>query len=312
MSHRRVTLALGGGGARGVAHLGVIEEVLRAGWDVRRVIGISIGSLAGAMFAFDPDIDVVQRRALDYLLSEEFAQRQQELFQARPPMEETPPGGLFGWYNSVVEYLQAHQKLTRAVTRRSLLSGVLLEEVCEHMLPDADIADAEIPLGVVAVDLHTGEPVVLERGPLRKAVQASASLPGIFPPVKLDGRLLCDLGVVASLPARIARRIDECPVIAVDVASRLKPVECTTALDVLMRMIEIGEWMFRDELRAAADLLIEPEVGDIHWADFSRSESLIQIGREAAREALRDFHPQNRWFQRMWTFGKTVARSRDE
>jgi NTE family protein len=145
---------------------------------------------------------------------------------------------------------------------------------------------------------------------LRTAVQASASLPGIFPPVQFDGRLLCDLGVVASLPARIARRMEPCPVIAVDVASRLKPVECTTALDVLMRMIEIGEWMFREELRAAADVLIEPDVGDIHWADFSQSAALIQIGREAAREALRDFRPRNRWFRRMWTFGRNVAHSR--
>jgi NTE family protein len=309
MSHRRVTLALGGGGARGVAHLGVIEEVLRSGWDVGRVIGISIGSLAGAMFAFDPDIDVVQRRALDFLLSPEFSRKQRELIQARP-LDAAAPGGFFAWYHSVVEYLQAHQKLTRAITRRSLLSGALLEEVCDHLLPDADIADAAIPLGVVAVDLQTGEPVVLERGPLRTAVQASASLPGIFPPVRFDGRLLCDLGVVASLPARIARRMEPCPIIAVDVASRLKPVECTTALDVLMRMIEIGEWMFRDELRKAADLLIEPDVGDIHWADFSQSAALIQIGCDAARDALRDFRPGSRWYQRLWTLGIGAARSR--
>lgn len=304
MSQRRVTLALGGGGARGVAHLGVIEEVLRFGWQVDRVIGISIGSLAGAMFAFDPDIDVVQRRALDFLLSPEFARKQQDLIRAKPL--DAASDGMFGWYHNVVEYLQAHQKLTRAVTRRSLLPGALLEEVCSHLLPDADIADAEIPLGVVAVDLHSGEPVVLERGPLRIAVQASASLPGIFPPVELDGQLLCDLGVIASLPARIARKIGPSPIIAVDVASPLRPANCVTALDVLMRMVEIGEWMFREELSAAADVLIEPNVGDIHWADFSQSESLIQIGRQAARDILPGFHPQNHWFRRIWPLGRGV------
>lgn len=307
MAQRRVTLALGGGGARGVAHLGVIEEVLRAGWDVGRVFGISIGSLAGAMYAFDPEIDVVQRRALDYLLSAEFAERQRDLLQAKP-LDADAPGGMFAWYHSVVEYLQAHQKLTRAITRRSLLPGALLEEVCQHLLPDADIADAVIPLGVVAVDLHSGEPVVLERGPLRIAVQASASLPGIFPPVELDGRLLCDLGVVASLPARMARQMEALPVIAVDVASPLKPVQCATALDVLMRMMEIGEWMFRDELRRAADVVIEPDVGDIHWADFSKSASLVEIGRTAAREVLRDFRPNSSWYQRIWPLGRGTVR----
>jgi NTE family protein len=299
MSRRHVTLALGGGGARGVAHLGVIEEVLRFGWDVGRVIGISIGSLAGAMYAFDPEIDVVQRRALDYLLSPEFSRKQQELIQAKPL--DGASGGMFSWYHHVVEYLQAHQKLTRAITRRSLLPGELLEEVCSHLLPDADIADAEIPLGIVAVDLHTGEPVVLERGPLRIAVQASASLPGIFPPVELDGKLLCDLGVIASLPARIARTFGSSPIIAVDVASQLRPANCATALDVLMRMVEIGEWMFREELSAAADILIAPDVGDIHWADFSKSDSLIEIGRAAARTVLPGFRPRRPWFRRIWS-----------
>jgi NTE family protein len=292
-----------------LAHLGVIEEVLRAGWDVGRVVGISIGSLAGAMFAFDPEIDVVQRRALDFLLSPEFSRRQQDLMQARP-LDDEAAGGLFAWYHNIVDYLAAHQKLTRAITRRSLLPGALLEEVCSHLLPDADIADAEIPLGVVAVDLHTGEPVVLERGPLRVAVQASASLPGIFPPVELDGRLLCDLGVIASLPAPIARRLGPSPIIAVDVASRPKPADFKTALDVLMRMMEIGESMFREELRQAADVLIEPDVRDIHWADFSRSDALIQIGRTAAREVLRDFHPQTRWYQRLLSLGRSQTRPR--
>jgi NTE family protein len=177
--------------------------------------------------------------------------------------------------------------------------------VCSHLLPDADIADAEIPLAVVAVDLNKGEPVVLERGPLRIAVQASASLPGIFPPVELDGRLLCDLGVIASLPAQIARRFGPSPIIGVDVASRLRTAEYKTALDVLMRMMEIGESMFREELRQAADALIEPDVGNIHWADFSRSESLIQIGRTAAREVLRDFRPRTHWYQRLLSLGRT-------
>jgi NTE family protein len=276
---------------------------------VGRVVGISIGSLAGAMYAFDPEIDVVQQRALDYLLSTEFALRQQALMQAKP-LDEKGPGGMFVWYHNIVDYLQAHQKLTRAITRRSLLPGALLEEVCSHLLPDADIADAEIPLAVVAVDLHTGQPVVLDRGPLRIAVQASASLPGIFPPVELHGRLLCDLGVIASLPAPIARQMGSSPIIAVDVASPLRRAKFTTALDVLMRMMEIGESMFREELRDAADLLIEPDVGDIHWADFSQSRSLIQIGRTAARKSLIEFRPRPMWYERIAALRGTLRRGR--
>lgn len=305
MSERAATLALGGGGARGIAHLGAIEEVLRAGWKVERVVGVSIGSLAGALFTFDPEIDIIQRRAVEYLSSPTFLQRQEDLLHTAPKEEDTSPGGgLFSWYNNVVDFLKAHHVLTRAVTRRSLLPGALLEDVVSELLPDADIADAEIPFGVSAVDLITGEFVLLERGPLRKAVRASASLPGIFPPVELDGRLLCDSGVLVSLPSRVARKHDPETVIAVDVGSPLKRLEnCGTALDVLMRIIEVGEATFHQELSAGADLIIAPPVADIHWADFSQAESLIEIGRRAARDALQQFHPRNHWLKRIMGTG---------
>ncbi len=287
MSKQPVTLALGGGGARGVAHLGVIEEVLKDGWEIDRLIGISIGSLAGAMYAFDPDIERVQQRALDYLLSPDFERQQQELFKAHRGRDDGSRGGLFSWYHTVANYLEAHQTLTRAVTRKSLLPGALLEEVVKHLLPDADIADAKIPLGIAAVDLLSGDRVVLEHGPLRLAVRASASIPGIFPPVELDGRMLCDLGVLSSLPVRIARKYNPHVLVGVDVGGTLKRLtDYATALDVLMRIIEIGESSFREDLRVEADLVIAPDVGNIEWFDFSESKQLVEAGRKAGREAL--------------------------
>ena len=301
MSAREVTLALGDGGARGLAHLGAIEEILRARFTIDHVVGISIGSLVGAMFAFDPEIDVVQRRALDYLQSTEFTRKQQELFTAQPATTEASSGGLFAWYHGLLNYLQTHHKLSRATTRRALLPGGFLEEVVTHLLPDADISDARIRLGVAAADLQTGAPVVLKRGSVRQAVRASASLPGIFPPIEMDGRLLCDLGVVAALPSRLARGLSGSPVIAIDVAGGLADLdECPTALDVLTRMMDIGEVMFREDLREDADLVIVPDVSGIHWADFSQSAELIERGRIAARDALSATHLKSHWLHRMW------------
>jgi NTE family protein len=297
MSSRRATLALGGGGARGVAHLGVIEEVERAGWEIERVVGISVGSLVGAMFAFLPDIETVQRQALDYLLSPSMSRWHQELLKAEP-LEGASPGGLFGWYHAIVNFVQTQHKLSRANAQPALLTDALLNEVVTQLLPDADIADARIPLVVAAVDLLSGDMACLERGPVRKAVQASMSLPGIFPPVEYEGRLLCDLGVVASLPTRVTRQFMPSTLIAVDVGSHLKRLsECNTVLNILMRMIEIGESMFRQELLADAALVIAPDVGDIHWSDFSQTESLIEIGRQAARDVLRICHPHDGWWK---------------
>ncbi len=312
MSKQPVTLALGGGGARGVAHLGVIEEVLRDGWEVDRVIGISIGSLAGAMYAFDPDIKRVQQKALDYLLSTDFQRQQQELFKAHRNRDDNSRGGLFSWYHTVANYLEAHQTLTRAVTRKSLLPGALLEEVVKHLLPDADIADAEIPLGIAAIDLLSGERVVLEQGSLRSAVRASASIPGIFPPVELEGRMLCDLGVLASLPVRIARKYNPLVLVGVDVGGHLKHLtDYATALDVLMRIIEIGETTFRADLRAEADLVIAPDVGNVEWFDFSQSQSLIEAGRKAGQEALRRMPDTQTRLRRIRSLQTTSPSDRD-
>lgn len=282
-----VTLALGGGGARGVAHLGAIEGLLSGGFSVERIVGVSIGSLAGAMYAFDPDVERVQQRAVDYLTSPTFARHQQELFGASPSSSEETTGGVFSWYRRIDRFLRAHRLLKRVVRTPSLLPGVLLQDVVDHLLPDADIADAAIPLSVVAVDLHSGERVVLEKGPLRTAVQASASLPGIFPPVEWDDMLLCDIGVFNSLPLSVARSYDPKSLIAVDVSSDLKPLsDCVTALDVMMRMDEIGEAMFRRHDGTEADLLISPIVGHVEWFDFSACEELLEAGRDAAEQAI--------------------------
>ena len=107
----------------------------------------------------------------------------------------------------------------------------MLQDVVDNLIPDADISDAVIPLSVVAVDLRSGHMVVLEKGPLRDAVRASASLPGIFPPIPFNGMLLCDVGVFYSLPTTVARTYapKKC-LVAVDVSSDLSPLPaCETA-----------------------------------------------------------------------------------
>ncbi|MEX0715895.1 MAG: patatin-like phospholipase family protein [Planctomycetaceae bacterium] len=286
-SHAKVTLALGGGGARGVAHLGAVEAIREHGIEIERIVGVSIGSLAGAMCAFDLDIHAVQKKALDYLMSPEFQAHQQVLFGTHPRGDETATGGIFTWYQRVKQYLRANQLFHRVIRTPSLLPGLILKDVVDHLLPDADIADAKIPLAIVTVDLRSGHQVVLENGPLRDAVRASSSLPGIFPPIEIGEMNLCDIGVFYSLPTTIARSYDPRFVIAVDVSSEMRCLDkCETALDVLMRMDEIGEALFRKHVRHLADLVIRPDVAGVEWFDFSTCDKLVEAGRAAGRRAL--------------------------
>ncbi|MDA1014103.1 MAG: patatin-like phospholipase family protein [Planctomycetota bacterium] len=283
---RKLTLALGGGGARGVSHLGVIETLLAAEFSIERVVGVSIGSLAGALYAFDPNIDSVIEKTLGYLLSERFQHHQQTLFGAKPGAG-SDSGGLFSWYDRVKSYLRGNRLFHRVVTKPSLLPGIVLNDVVDHLLPDADLRDAQIPLSIVSVDLLSGQQVILERGPVKDAVRASSSLPGIFPPVEFEGMLLADIGVFCSLPTIISRSYSPELLLAVDVSSDLRRLEaCETAIDVLMRMDEIGEALFRKHVLSAADFVIRPEVSTVEWFDFTACERLIDAGRKATRAAL--------------------------
>lgn len=286
-SPRRAVVALGGGGARGLAHLGAMQAIGESGVQIERIVGVSMGSLVGAMCALDPDIPKVQAHALQLLHSPIYQSKQQQLCGAAPPDDEEHSGSTFSWYSRLKKVLDAHRRITKAVTGSSLISDAPLRESIEHLLPDADIADLPSPLSIVAVDLLSGGRVVLENGPLRKAVLASAAIPGIFPPVPWDDMLLCDIGVIESIPTMIAQSYASDLTIAVDVGQDPMRIQrCDTALDVMMRLDDICERMMRRHVIEAADIVIRPEVGNIAWFDFSSPETIIELGRSAARRSL--------------------------
>lgn len=285
----RITLALGGGGARGSAHLGVIQAITEAGLTIDRIVGTSIGALMGAAYAAEPDIEAVQERMLKFLMSPGFQKHQAAMFGTKSTPDDQD-GGMFGWYDRIKAYMRATGIFHRVISHTSMLPGVLLNEVVSHLVPDIDISATKIPLGVVSVDLVSGHQIVLEKGSLQTAVKASASLPGIFPPVEWGDMLLSDIGVFNSLPAIIAQSYDNDVVIAVDVSSKLKrQTKFDNALDVLMRIDEVGEALYRKHIRSKADLLIRPDVDGTEWFDFSRAPKLIEKGLKEGRRSIRQF-----------------------
>lgn len=283
----RVVLALGGGGARGLAHLGVIQAITESPMPLQRIVGVSMGALAGALCAVDGNPRAAQGLAIEYLHSPEFQQQQRTLLGTRPATAAESMGGLFSWYGRLKGFVQAHRKLGRAVTGPSLISDCLLQDAIDCLLPDIDISETSIPLSLVAADLLSGHKVVLESGSLRLAVLASMAIPGIFPPVPERGMLLCDIGVLDSVPIDIARSYSHDISIGVDVGQGHSPIlSCPTALDTMMRIDEIGERMFRRRTMQEADLIIRPDVDGVAWFDFSRSEELVRNGYLAARDQL--------------------------
>lgn len=287
-AERRAVIALGGGGARGLAHLGVMQAIGESGVQTEQIVGVSMGSLVGAMCAVEPDIRRVQAKAIELLRSPVFQLKQELLFGAEMPIsDEETSGSYFAWYGRIKKYLSTHRKLNRAVTSPSLMSETTFAEAIDFLLPDIQMEELVTPLAIVAVDLLSGHRIVLEKGSLRKAVRASIAIPGFFPPVPWDDMLLCDIGVVDSLPTSIAKSYASDLTIGVDVGQEHTSIhECNTALDVMMRMQDIGEILLRRHVLDTADLIIRPEVGNIAWFDFSEPERLIQAGRDAAHKTL--------------------------
>lgn len=236
-------LVLGAGGARGMAHLGVLQVLREEGIEPDLVVGCSIGAIFGALWAVGIDLYRVER----LLVYPGFTKR---LFDVSIPKD-----GLF--------------------------KGDKVLEVMRLLTKDATFESLEIPLAIVATDLETGELMVFREGSVAHAVRASISIPGVFKPYRYQDRLLVDGAVKNRLPVHIAREMGAEEVLAIDVKRGLNN-KINSAMDVLLQSIEIlQEEVFRCNC-LDADLLIQPDVAHIGSLQFDTAAEAIRVGREAA------------------------------
>jgi predicted acylesterase/phospholipase RssA/CRP-like cAMP-binding protein len=253
LAERSIGVVLSGGGARGLAHIGVLEELLAAGVEIDRVAGCSMGAFVGAMFAMGLEPAAIKRHC------------EAELVRRNPLGDYTLP------VYSVVRGKRGIDMLER------VFGGAKIEELDREFF-------------AVSCDLVSGELIVHRRGRVADAVAASMSLPGVLPPVQRDGRMLVDGGVLNNLPVKEMAASGEGPVIAVDVTAQFdapRGVGRNPRLkEVLVRAISLGSVDAVNAAREAADVLITPEVSGVGMLDFSRLDGMVEAGRRAAREAL--------------------------
>lgn len=265
----RVALALGGGAARGLAHIGVLEVLEREGIQPSCIVGTSMGGLIGALSASGRPAGEIARVARDFRFPRRFL-----------------PGGMLRW-NSLFE--SATGPISRTFDQLAT------------------------PLAVTAVDLEAGTQVILHTGRVLPAVQATCSVPGVLPPVKIGGRWLVDGGLVNILPVDVAWMTDPDIVVAVKVGAARErrlpqldwrvtglltriggilpnPATAKITLEVLTRAAEI--MLDRQTAMATAmtgpEVLIEPELGDLDLRDFDRLDDAMAAGRSATERMLPD------------------------
>ncbi len=247
----RIALVLGGGAARGFAHVGVIRVLEQEKIPIDLIVGASVGSLIGAMYADDPNSFDLEWTA--------FTLTKDDLFD---------------------------YTLLSAITGMGLMKGDRLEQFVREKVSTPTIEGLKIPFAAVATDLNRGTRVVLDRGAVARAVRASSAVPGVFVPVDYQGRLLVDGGVTDNLPIDVAREKGADIVIAVDISENVANFNVTSLLDVMLQSVNI---MFNENVRRLkqdADVLITPAVGDVGMFDFTQKKRCMQAGIDATRRAL--------------------------
>ena len=231
---RKTALVLGGGSARGIAHIGVLKILERERIPIDMVIGTSMGALIGAAYCLGVPVSQM----------DEYAGK----FTMKKLLDPTMPS-------------------------MGLLAGEKLEARIKELLDDKNFEDCKIPLAVVTNDIETGEEVIFQKGALVKVVRASCSWPGIFNPVRIDGRLLSDGGIKHSVPTSIARNLGADYIIAVDVGFCVRKGKIDNIFQMIVQSFQImGEELNQYQAREA-DAIIKVDLPDIDQAAFERSRA---------------------------------------
>lgn len=245
-------MALGGGSARGLAHIGVLEAFEEAGLPVDVIAGTSMGAVIGALYAAYRDVERIKR------LTRRFgAVRFAVLFEPSLP-------------------------------KTGLIRGRRLEEELKAALGEAQFSDLEMPFACVATDIDNGERVVIRDGLVWEAVRASVSLPVFFSVAKRAGRNLVDGELVDPVPVGVARQLGADLVVAVNATrsrNGIKPSE-PNILTVALQVIHIAGNRIIDSCLREADIVIEPDMDSISSVDFHRVNECVQLGKQAAEEMV--------------------------
>ncbi len=245
----RMALALGGGAARGFAHVGVIQVLEEAGIRPDYVTGTSAGSLVAALYAS--------------------GKTGAQLQQVADSMEEA-----------------AFADWMLPIFNRGMLRGEALARYVNQQVGNRLIENMVLPLGIVATDLNSGQGVLFQRGDTGTAVRASSAVPSVFQPVSISGRDYVDGGLVSPVPVRYARQMGAGLVIAVDISSAPEGNPAGDSLQILLQTFAImGKSINGWELKEA-DLVVRPALGGVRSADFASRRKTVEAGRAAMLQAL--------------------------
>jgi len=261
---KKIGLALGGGAARGLAHVGVLDVLKEEGIPIDLIAGTSAGAIVGAAYARNRDTDHMIKEALD------------------------------------ANWKKMAPLIDPSLLKSGFVKGNKILSLIKSFVGGGDInfSELEIPFACVATDIDTGEEVVINSGSVADALRASISLPGIFTVVKRGDRYLVDGGLTTPVPVDVVRQMGADFIIAVSVnpevagrvgkayQHRAEEHKAPNILQVMMQSFYITAYSLAQHTLEHADSVIEPDVSHFSVSDFNKAQELIEHGRVAARKAI--------------------------
>lgn len=267
----RIGLALGGGGARGFAHIGILKVLEENKIQPFALAGTSFGSIIGGLYALFPSAGVVGEKSAEFLSSPSFSRIK-------------------------VGYLKGMAKERRragvgmiSLSRPAFINEAEYIGIMTSIAGNRSFADTKIPFAATATDILSGKGIILDSGALDTAFAASCSIPGIFPPVKYDNRLLVDGGWSAMVPIKAARMFGADIVIAVNTTEGMdEEIDLGSGLGILLRSDMVARRILNETQLKGADIILRPNLKGILWDSFDKAKDAAMAGEEEAQGIIEE------------------------
>jgi len=282
MKKFKIALLLGGGGARGLAHIGVLKALEENNIPIDIIVGTSMGALVGAVYAQRPDAKKLEKKFISFLNSDFY----QAMGISRFEKEQSEPDSFL---EQITKTIKRRVVINLAANRKSLFKSQRLMIAINNLVEEGLIEDTKLPFICSALDLTHMEEVIFDKGNIQTAVSASSSIPGFLPPVEINGSQYVDGSICTNFPWEYAKKQGADILIAVDVTFKnIKAIKPDNVIDIVMRTNIAANHKINRLALDNVDYIIRPSLGEIYWNEFNLFTSLMESGYNETTKVVND------------------------